>query len=50
MPTAETTTTLGLGLVLYYDVMSLVTIFSHEIYSVSAKLAESAKSAGDDSA
>jgi len=43
-PTAEATTTLGLGLVFYYDVMSLVTTFSHQNYAVSAKLAESAKS------
>jgi len=36
--------------VFYYDVMSLVTIFSNENYAVSARLAESAKSPGDDSA
>jgi len=41
--------TLGLGLVLYYDVMSLVTIFSNQNYVVSAKLPESAKSPGGDS-
>jgi len=43
------TPTLGIGLALYYDVMSLVTIFSNQNYVVSAKLAESAKSPGDDS-
>jgi len=36
--------------VFLYDVMSLVTIFSNQNYAVSAKLAESAKIAGDDSA
>jgi len=40
------TPTLGLGLVLYYDVMYLVTVFSNRNYVVSAKLAESAKSTG----
>jgi len=42
--------TLGLGLVLYYDVMSLVTIFSNQNYVVLAKLPESAQIPGDDSA
>ena len=44
------TPTLGLGLVLYYDVMSLVTIFSNENYVVLAKLPESAQITGDGSA
>ena len=44
------TPTLGLGLVLYYDVMSLVTIFSNQNYVVLAKLPESAQIPGDDSA
>ena len=44
------TPTLWLGLMLCYDVMSLVTIFSNQNYVVSAKLAESAKNPGDDSA
>ena len=43
------TPTLALGLVLYYDVISLVTIFSNQNYVVLAKLPESAKSPGDDS-
>ena len=45
-----TTRSEKLGLVLYYDVISLATIFSNQHYVVSAKLAESAKSPGDDSA
>jgi len=43
------TPTLALGLVLYYDVISLVTIFSNQNYVVLAKLPDSAKSPGDDS-
>jgi len=35
---------------LYYDVMSLVTIFSNQNYVVLAKLPESAQIPGDDSA
>ena len=44
------TPTLGLGLMLYYDVMSLVTIFSNQNYVVLGKLLESAQIPGDDSA